>query len=357
MRDVLSLISAPDVSPSGASVTIALIDSGIYSEHPDIKPAIQGQVTCLDDGDLVDRSHHGTHLAGIICGRGLLEVEACRGVAPESKILSYKIIDNDPAGQERFDVLTLIKALHEAVSAGADIINLAVTCSRFDAPSPPWAWPQEEALMGTLRYVAQKGVLCVVAAGNDGPDVGTINFPAGSPHVLTVGAIAADGTILPFSSRGPYLIDPNLQEGLQETTSLLNPSLQVVEKPDLVVPGSEIWAPHSEDCQSGERVCVTRNSGRYVRESGTSQATAVACGLAACAIEYLSARQVVLGANRASILCKLMIEAARMKPGPESYGYGAGILTWPSLQCVLDRFNSDPQFRSEVSLPREPVED
>jgi subtilisin family serine protease len=361
MQDILRVIAAPESSPTGVEIRIGLIDSGVCTSHPDVGPAVEIARVSATGCDLPDRRHHGTHLAGIIAGRGLLVDSRCRGVAPAAKILSFKIIGDDPAEQERFDVLTLIDALRDVMAAGADIINLAVTFSKPDAPPPPWCWPEEEALTETLRFIAEEGILCVVAAGNDGPELGTINFPAGSPHVLTVGAIDHTGNILPISSRGPYLIDPRLEPGLlQESASMVDSNLKAIRKPDLVVPGKEIWGPHSYDCVPSPYGCATRSDGAYVCATGTSQAAAVASGLAACALEYLNNHKPVPRRDRARILRNLMISAAaEMHPGSATAGedYGAGILLWSSLETVLSRYVNEPEFSARMSAHPEEWQD
>lgn len=158
---------------SGDGVTVAVIDTGIDPTHPDLGGPEGGKIAgghnFVNGGEPPnDRNGHGTQVAGIIAANG-----AVAGIAPDAKILSYKVSDNGESVSSEL----IIRAIYSAVEDGADIINISLgvnkTNSRID---------------DAVNYAVKSGVLVVVAAGNDGPGLETIGSPGGNPNAVTVGA-------------------------------------------------------------------------------------------------------------------------------------------------------------------------
>jgi serine protease AprX len=127
-------------------------------------------------------------------------------------------------------------------------------------------------LIDPLDYAVERvwasGIFVVVAAGNRGPDAGTINKPGDDPFVLTVGAAdlkntidRSDDSVAPFSSRGPT------QDGLTKP-GIVAPSVTIVSNRSV---GSTIDRLHP-DARVGDW---------YFKGTGTSQAAAVVSGVAA----------------------------------------------------------------------------
>ena len=117
-----------------------------------------------------------------------------------------------------------------------------------------------------------KGIVVVVAAGNEGPNEGTVSTPGIAPSVITVGAIDDQNTpqrdddrIADFSSRGPTMPD-----GL--------------EKPDIVAPGVEIYGPLSPDCTL-DTPDMPHVGKEYIAISGSSMATPLVSGVAALLLQ------------------------------------------------------------------------
>ena len=138
-----------------------------------------------------DVDGHGTHTAttaagnrvsASIFGTRLGDVE---GMAPRARIAAYKACWLRP-GDTRSSCNTsdLALAIDMAVADGVDLINYSVGNSRREVTAP-----DDIALMAA----AKAGVLAVVAAGNDGPNLGTIGSPAGAPWVITAAASSRDG--------------------------------------------------------------------------------------------------------------------------------------------------------------------
>ena len=148
----------------------------------------------LDPGEFrspKDADGHGTHIATIIAGNSvdatLLGTRIARvsGIAPRARIAVYKACWLKP-GDLRGTCTTsdLVRAIDDAVADGADLINYSVGSleTALDAPD-------DLALLDAL----DAGVLTVVAAGNDGPELDTIGSPSSAPWVLTVAASTLDG--------------------------------------------------------------------------------------------------------------------------------------------------------------------
>jgi len=149
----------------------------------------------LDDGEFVspkDADGHGTHIATIIAGNPVAaslfgtRVARVSGIAPRAQIAVYKACWLKP-GELRATCTTadLARAIDDAVADGVDLINYSVGSLETDLTAP-----DDIALLNAF----DAGVLSVVAAGNDGPDLATIGSPSSDPWVLTVAASTQDGT-------------------------------------------------------------------------------------------------------------------------------------------------------------------
>ena len=151
----------------------------------------------LDPGEFrspKDVDGHGTHIATIIAGNTvdatLLGTRVARvgGIAPRARVAIYKACWLKP-GDVRGTCATsdLVRAIDDAVADGVDLINYSVgslTETELDAPD-------DLALLDAF----DAGVLTVVAAGNDGPDLDTIGSPSSAPWVLTTAASTQDGEL------------------------------------------------------------------------------------------------------------------------------------------------------------------
>ena len=138
-----------------------------------------------------DVDGHGTHTASIAAGNRVdasiygTRIGTVQGIAPRARIAVYKACWLRP-GDQRASCNTsdLASAIDAAVADGVDIINYSVGSSltRISAPD-------DVALLNATKA----GVLSVVAAGNEGPNLSTVGSPAGGPWVITAGASTRDG--------------------------------------------------------------------------------------------------------------------------------------------------------------------
>ncbi len=190
----------------GAGVTVAVLDTGVEADHPDL----DGNV--LPGKDLVgfgaregDRAwaRHGTAMAGIIAGHGHGpgNAEGVMGIAPEARILPVRVIleDGDPSRAKARSTRgnALAEGIRWAADNGADIINLSLGDDSASAHPEPG---EDEA----IQYALRKGVVVVASAGNGGEKGDRVSYPAAYPGVIAVTAVDRYGTRAPFSTRRWY---------------------------------------------------------------------------------------------------------------------------------------------------------
>lgn len=138
-----------------------------------------------------DVDGHGTHTATTAAGNRVpasiygTRIGTVQGIAPRARVAAYKACWLRP-GDQRASCNTsdLARAIDAAVADGVDIINYSVGSSMLRISAP-----DDVALMAAARA----GIVSVVAAGNEGPNLGTIGSPAGGPWVITAAASTRDG--------------------------------------------------------------------------------------------------------------------------------------------------------------------
>ncbi|UCM90033.1 S8 family serine peptidase [Streptomyces marincola] len=244
-------IGAPEAWAAGldgSGVTIAVLDTGIDAAHPAFA---DGQVVAEANfsfaPDPADRDGHGTHVASIAAGTGGPE-GVHRGVAPGADLLNGKVLDDYGSG---FDS-GIIAGMEWAVEQDADIVNMSL-----GGPDTPGVDPLEQAV-NTLT--AESGALFVIAAGNHGPEPGTLGSPGSADAALTVGSVDDEDRLAGSSSAGPRLGDSAV-------------------KPDLTAPGVDIGAAAAEGSRVAERGTPVAEG--YAAISGTSMASPHVAGAAA----------------------------------------------------------------------------
>ncbi|MGI9291619.1 MAG: S8 family serine peptidase [Gammaproteobacteria bacterium] len=141
-----------------------------------------------------DADGHGTHLATIAAGNAVSatvldrKIGTVQGMAPRARVAVYKACwVEEQASRALCSTADLVNAIEAAVADGVDIINFSIG-DRDGSVSNP----DDLALLAA----AEAGVLTVVAAGNDGPDLQTVQSPGSNPWVITVGATSQPGTII-----------------------------------------------------------------------------------------------------------------------------------------------------------------
>ena len=252
----LHLRPLTDQGVDATGVRVGIFDTGFETGNP----AFNGiTVTALRDfvyGDSVVRnqssqdtafnaSSHGTStwslFAGNVSGR-------LHGIARGASYLLAKT--EDVRSETRVEEDNYVAALEWADSIGVDIVSSSLGYLSFDngfSYTPSQLNGDVAVTTVAADMAAQRGILVVTAAGNDGPSPRTISTPADGDSVLAVGAEDSLGTIAPFSSRGPTA-DGRI-------------------KPDFTAPGVA--------------VCVLTGVGHVGRGNGTSFATPLLAASAA----------------------------------------------------------------------------
>lgn len=180
---------------TGTGVTVAVLDSGVDLDHPDLAgalwtdPATGAHGVDLVDGDLQpDDAHgHGTHVAGLIAARASNGIGSA-GIAPTASIMAVRVLDERAAGDAR----TVADGVRWAVAHGARILNLSLA-----GPVP------SRDLEQAIADAREAGVLVVAAAGNQAVDLGLVPaYPAASAssNVLAVAATDPSGALTPVSN-------------------------------------------------------------------------------------------------------------------------------------------------------------
>ena len=237
-------IGAPvawDLGLDGSGVRVAVLDTGIDDNHPDLTGSVITHKNFTFDESATDGNGHGTHIAGTIAGDGSASGGDFQGVAPGVELVNAKVLDGNAGGYLSW----LIEGMEWAVTQDVDIVNVSIGM-RADSPEAPLVTAAVDNLS------AHSGALFVVAAGNNGC-TGCIGAPADAKSALTVGAVDRDDQLADFSNQGPNFHGFGL-------------------KPDVTAPGVEISAPRAEG---------TSGEGDYVAMSGTSMATPHVVGAAA----------------------------------------------------------------------------
>lgn len=156
----------------GSGVAVGIIDTGI-GPHQALKVAGgMNAVTGEDPADWSDSDVHGTHVAGIVAGNGC----GYLGVSPGVELRAYRVFGKNAEGASSF---AIAKAIDRAVADGCDLLNLSLG-----------GGPNDPTTSEAIKAARAKGVVCVIAAGNEG---GPVAWPARHPLALSVSALGFKG--------------------------------------------------------------------------------------------------------------------------------------------------------------------
>ena len=153
----------------GSGIVVSIIDTGIDLNHPDLEGKIIGGYDFVDNDEMPeDTNGHGTQVAGIIAANGNL-----KGIAPNSKILMYKVSEDGESVPSHL----IIKAIEKSIEDGADIINISLGINQTNTK-----------IDQAVNKAVKNNIFVVTAAGNFGPELNTIGSPGINPNAITVGA-------------------------------------------------------------------------------------------------------------------------------------------------------------------------
>ncbi len=295
-------------APGGSGVTVAVLDTGVShgarppaQDSPELAAAqlAPGWDFVDNDPDPSDENGHGTQVASTIIG--------LTGLAYGARIMPIRVFDSRGTG----DTDTIARGVRFAVDHGAKVINLsfAFDVRVTEADIAP--------LLTSLEYAAQRGALVVGASGNEGS--GSVNLPARSRHVLSVGATTEFGCVSDYSNHGRDL--------------------------DLVAPGGGTDAGIQDaHCKAGRQGRAIPQLDRFgIASGGVGTSMAVAHVSATAALVVASG---VVGRNPTPAKIERRLErTARDLGAPgydERYGWGlvsAGAATASTARPVVVRYS------------------
>ncbi|MEA2053325.1 MAG: S8 family serine peptidase [Euryarchaeota archaeon] len=181
-----------DGGNKGAGVKVAIIDTGIDYDHPDLDAnfgTLLGYDFANDDSEPMDDNGHGTHCAGIVAAED--NGEGVVGVAPGAHLYAVKVLDGSGSGYES----DVIAGIQWSKTNNMDVISMSLG-SDFGSIS----------LKKACDNAYSSGVLLVAAAGNDGYSSGkgnTVDYPARYSSVIAVAATDSNDIRARWSSTGP----------------------------------------------------------------------------------------------------------------------------------------------------------
>ncbi|PSP54573.1 peptidase S8 [Halobacteriales archaeon QS_1_67_19] len=176
---------------TGNGADIAIIDTGIDDDHPDLQANVgEGKafVTCVGTNcnyAWSDDNDHGTHCAGI--ADALNNSQGVVGVSTEATLHAVKVLDATGAGS------------YSDVAAGIEY----TADQGWDVGSLSLGGDDSSVVKDACQYAYDRGVLLVAAAGNDGQCTDCVGYPAAYEECIAVSATSKDDSLASFSSTGP----------------------------------------------------------------------------------------------------------------------------------------------------------
>ncbi len=225
---------------NGSGITIAVLDTGVNSSHPDFQGRIVDQKDFTESNTVEDKNGHGTHVAGSALGDGSASSGQYAGTAPEASLMSVKVLEESGSG----NLDTIISGIDYAANNSADVISMSLG-GRLSTEYTP--------LTSSVQNARDNGSVVIAAAGNDGYYNYT-SVPAAIEGAIAVGATNDAKDVTSFTSKGPVPYDGR-------------------PKPEVAAPGVRITSAKYNTSQD------------YTEKSGTSMSTPLVSGIAALALE------------------------------------------------------------------------
>jgi subtilisin family serine protease len=205
---------------TGKGVKVAVLDTGIDYNHPDLKDAYKGGYDFVDeDADPMETTYedwkasgkpefypsayytaHGTHVSGILAGSGKNDFPlSVEGVAPEAELHVYRVLGPYGRGWDE----DIIQGIDQAIKDKMDIMNLSLGNILNDPLSP---------LSVAINNAVIAGVTTFLAAGNEGPGLYSVGSPSSSPLGITVGST---DTHISYPNFNGQFKSPSLEQSLE----------------------------------------------------------------------------------------------------------------------------------------------
>lgn len=191
----MSMVNAPAAwrRATGRGVKVAILDTGIDINHPDL--TVAGGVSFVPGvSGWDDDQGHGTHCAGIAGARN--NGTGVVGVAPRCSLYAVKVLNSAGSGQLSW----ILAGMGWAAANKMDVVSMSLG-SNVSSPDAPCVVAYQRA----AELIAQQGGIIVAAAGNNGRDEDNpwVGQPARCPGFMAVAAVDRNRVLADFSSRGP----------------------------------------------------------------------------------------------------------------------------------------------------------
>ncbi|MDD5937357.1 MAG: S8 family peptidase [Clostridiales bacterium] len=260
----------------GTGITVAIADTGICA-HPDFFRYSNRTIYFKDflhqRPKFYDDCGHGSHVAGIIGGSGVASDGRYCGVAPGCNILACKTLNYKGDGNISDVLVALDWILDNKTKYGIRIVNLSFGMGNKDISKDGFK------LIDAVEEVWDSGIVVVAAAGNSGPEPGSVAVPGCSKKIITVGA-------------SDDHIEVELMGRKTKNYSGRGPTYECIRKPDIIAPGGNIMScalakSYGNDVvysaianRWGPLPRVVRDTYHhlYTEKSGTSMATPIVSG-------------------------------------------------------------------------------
>lgn len=190
---------------TGAGIIVAVLDTGIDSDHPDLSDDIVGQecfcegaggAGCCPNGSKTqsgagaaeDDQGHGTHVSGVISGAG---AAAPRGIAPDAKLIAYKVLGRDGSGSSS----GILAALDQIAKSKPEVkvVNVSIAIGQFAGASCDSVGALNSSFAAVINTLKNRGTIVVASSGNNGLR-SEIALPACIANAVAVGAVY-DGNV------------------------------------------------------------------------------------------------------------------------------------------------------------------
>jgi len=274
-----------DAGITGEGTTVAVVDSGIDADHPDldVNTAKSGNFSAADSIGPVPAEYHGTHVAGIAAADGANAGDGgpyVVGMAPDAELLDMKVFPFRSSA-------SFLDAIRAAVDAGADVVNMSFGPGSPYGPSVA-SDLNTDAYRRVGEYARSNGALLVESAGNADTNIDAV------PEKLTNSGKGTVPGFLQVSATGPVTTESYLNENLAfgnvaDTTAPSYYTNYGPESVDVSAPGGLILASDFDgvlstmppDVPGGSARLGSGEAGAYGTLQGTSMAAPNAAGLAA----------------------------------------------------------------------------
>lgn len=285
--DLINLPYAKAFTHGTRNINVAVLDTGVNLNHKELEGKIGKRYDFVDlegmdttdfighikgyDDVVEDEIGHGTHVSGIVAGRGLAMDE---GVCPDCTVMAVRVLATMKSGSRLVGagiIDNINVGIKWAVDNGADVINMSLGIKHTGG-----GLPHEDV----IRYALSKNVTVVAASGNDG--TAERYYPGALPGVIAVGATDNAGAVTNFSSYGANI--------------------------SVVAPGLNIYSSFAHNT--------------YAFASGTSQASPFVAGAVGLMKSYATQQGVQLSNDQIAYVLRATSDRVDSRLRNERAGYG-----------------------------------